>query len=84
MERLWKEDGKSCSILLSPRGLGLSRQGCPMSRGLMGLELRKVFSVGDGNLDKLPEKGVKSEECGGVTQEGVGSCSRFQALARKT
>lgn len=55
-----------------------------MSRGLMGLELRKVFSVGDGNLDKLPEKGVKSEECGGVTQEGVGSCSRFQALARKT
>lgn len=55
-----------------------------MGRGLMGLELRKVFRVRDGNLNKLPEKGVKSEECGGVTQEGVGSYGRFQVLAKKT
>ena len=38
----------------------MSRQGCPVGRGLKGLELRKVLRVRDGNLDKLPEKGVKS------------------------
>lgn len=31
-----------------------------MGRGLKGLELRKVLRVRDGNLDKLPEKGVRS------------------------